>query len=140
MAIDIKELKQKKDDELPKILVCDVETTNLDGIKHGDLVLSIGISEVDLVNQTVEPYLDEFELALKGRRKRSADRIKFMNFETGETVQARKLDKHICPNDGQEKHYIYCRFDCPHFSRIIEATGQIVCFKTVKVNPTLPEP
>ena len=60
--IDVKELKQKKDDsslKIPKILVADVESTNLHGIKQGDLVLSIGISEVDVVNQTVEPYFDE---------------------------------------------------------------------------------
>ncbi len=60
MAIDIKELKQKKDDlklDKLKIYVLDAETTGLSGYPR-DLVLSIGVSEVDVINQTVEPYFN----------------------------------------------------------------------------------
>ncbi len=44
---------------MPKILVCDVESTGLVGTNKGDLIVSIGISEVDLINHTVTPYFDE---------------------------------------------------------------------------------
>ena len=60
MAIDIKELKQKKDDEplkIPKILVADVESTGLKSFPT-DLVLSIGIAEVDVINHTVDPFFN----------------------------------------------------------------------------------
>lgn len=61
IAVDIKELKQKKDNEkliIPKILVADVESTGLDSFPT-DLVLSIGIAEVDVINHTVDPLFNK---------------------------------------------------------------------------------
>ena len=58
IAVDIKELKQKKDDQnldKLKVYVIDCETTGLGGHPR-DLILSIGISEVDVINQTVDPF------------------------------------------------------------------------------------
>lgn len=54
LELDTKKKEEFKLDKL-KVYVVDCETTGLDGYPQ-DLVLSIGVSEVDIINQTVDPF------------------------------------------------------------------------------------
>lgn len=60
IAIELNIKVKKKNFNLDKlkIYVIDCETTGLEGVRYGDLVLSIGISEVDIINHTVDPFFN----------------------------------------------------------------------------------
>ena len=58
IELNIKEKKKNINLDKLKIYVIDAETTGLEGANYGDYVLSIGISEVDIINQTVDPFFN----------------------------------------------------------------------------------
>ena len=59
--ISLEKIEQKKKEPINldnfKVYCVDLETSGLKGVPN-DIALSIGVSEVDLINQTVKPYYD----------------------------------------------------------------------------------